>query len=123
MRKLSKKERGEVVTKGYLEDAGMVTKDFFVDYLEKTLESKNYVTKDYLENRFIDFRKEIKNDMRDLRKNVANDMKKLRENLVDEIGALFEDRVYYIVGSFNDYRVKVDEHEYRITKLEQENEL
>lgn len=36
-KKLSQKERGEVVTKGFLED-----------YLDKTLESKNYVTKDYL---------------------------------------------------------------------------
>jgi hypothetical protein len=39
-KKLSKKEEGEVVTKGYLRD-----------YLDEVLESKNYITKDYFEER------------------------------------------------------------------------
>lgn len=41
-KKLSKKERGEAVTKGYLEDQNYVTKDF--------LKSQNYVTKDFLKS-------------------------------------------------------------------------
>ncbi|MCB9806110.1 hypothetical protein H6775_03045 [Candidatus Nomurabacteria bacterium] len=48
MKKLSKKEREEVVTKGYLvdylESQNYITKEY--------LESKNYVTKDYLEDKF-----------------------------------------------------------------------
>ena len=47
-RKLSQKERGEVVTKGFLEDY-IDSKDFVTkDYLDQVLESKNYVTKNYL---------------------------------------------------------------------------
>jgi hypothetical protein len=39
-KKLSQKERDEAVTKGFLED-----------YLDEVLESKNYITKDYFEER------------------------------------------------------------------------
>jgi CRISPR/Cas system type I-B associated protein Csh2 (Cas7 group RAMP superfamily) len=59
-KKLSKKERGEVVTKGYLHD---VLDDKLRNYVTKDyMESKNYVTKDYLDERFIKFRKEINKD-------------------------------------------------------------
>lgn len=44
VKKLSKKEREETVTKGYLEDQDFVTKKFLKD--------QNYVTKEYLDKRF-----------------------------------------------------------------------
>lgn len=53
-KKLSKKEREKVVTKGYLEDKDYVTKD----YLDKKLD--NYVTKDYLDIRLNELSKEFK---------------------------------------------------------------
>lgn len=62
-KKLTKKEREEVVTKGYLNDylesQNYVTKQ----YLDEKLE--NYVTKDYLDERFkyyVDVLKEVNND-------------------------------------------------------------
>lgn len=60
MKKLSKKERGEVVTKGYLEDQEYVTNSY--------LKAQDYVTKSYLnevlDKRFEEFRKEINKDFK-----------------------------------------------------------
>lgn len=74
IKKLSSKERNQVVTKGYLtdhlEEVGMVTKDFLVDYLEK----QNYVTKDFLDDRLEKFGKD------------------LTTNLMMELGAFVEEQ-------------------------------
>ncbi len=50
-RKLSTKERDEVVTKGYLEDQDFVTKQY--------IEEQNFVTKDYLDMRLETFQKDM----------------------------------------------------------------
>ncbi len=47
-KKLSKKERNEAVTKGFIEDQGFVTKG----YLEDVLNEKDYVTKSYMHEAF-----------------------------------------------------------------------
>jgi hypothetical protein len=62
-KKLSTKERGETVTKGFLVDY-LETKEYVtVSRLEEILDSKNYVTKDYLEQtldtRFNAFQKDM----------------------------------------------------------------
>ena len=82
-KKLSQKERGEVVTKGFLED-----------YLDKTLESKNYVTKDYLESKnFVT--KEYLDQQNFVTKDWALDMfetfeKRIVEEFRNHTGALME---------------------------------
>lgn len=70
-KKLSTKEREEIVTKGFfvdyletkeyvtesrlreiLDSKNYVTEDFLVEYVHAILDSKNYITKDYLDMRF-----------------------------------------------------------------------
>jgi hypothetical protein len=63
-KKLSKKEEGEVVTKGYLQEY-IDSKNFVTkDYLDKTLESKNYVTKDWALEMFESFEKRITEELK-----------------------------------------------------------
>jgi len=57
-KKLSQKERNEVVTKGFLIDNNFVTES----RLEEILDSKNYVTKDWAQEMFETFQKIIRED-------------------------------------------------------------
>jgi hypothetical protein len=98
--KLSKKEREEPVTKGYL-----------TDYLEDKLE--NYVTKDYLDEKLENY---VTKDYLD---------KKIDQDLVRHIGAMLEDSNSKLQILFEHFDARTEElrkmylnHENRISHLE-----
>lgn len=72
-KKLTKKEREEVVTKGYLEDQDYVTKQYLDEKLEK------YVTKDYLDEKFDYFAGALRDEFQDKFQIIFEELRAIRE--------------------------------------------
>lgn len=110
MRQLSKKEREEIVTKGYLgdymESKGYITKQY--------LEDVGMVTKSYLD----EVGMATKKDLFAMEKRMDSKFDKHKKEIVGELCAFMDERFYDAFGILNDYNSRVDDHDIRITKLE-----
>lgn len=91
--KLSQKQRGEIVTKGYLHDL-LDEKDYVTkEYLNNLLESKNYVTKEFLMGEFkTTFRNELEIFVEDSFKRHVNALMEDDRDTVMTLIEVFQNR-------------------------------
>ncbi len=98
-KKLSKKEREEVVTKGFLEDY---------------LESRNYITKEYLDSK--DYA--TKAHVQEIFNYYQSDMKHHIDSLIERQHDYFRAIIETLEGRFERNEDALDRHENRIARLE-----
>jgi hypothetical protein len=142
-KKLSQKERGEVVTKGFLKDyldsKNYITKDYLdsknyitKDYLDSKnyitkdyLDSKNYITKDYLDSKDYITREYLEGKDYATRSHVdsifdyyQSDMKHHIDSLIERQHDYFRAIIETLEGRFERNESKLENLDNRVTRLE-----
>lgn len=98
-KKLSQKERGEVVTKGFLEDY---------------LDSKNYITRDYLDSKDYATRSHVDS----IFNYYQSDMKHHIDSLIEQQHDYFRAIIETLEGRFERNEERLENLDNRVTRLE-----